>query len=117
MKNADLPEKTCERCGRRFAWRRKWARDWDQVRYCSAGCRRHKLGVKDRNLEDRILASLRVISGGQLSLHELATDSSEIEPLRQAARRLALAGKIVLRQSGRVIDPRDLHGPVDIAVA
>ena len=39
MKKANLPEKICVACGRPFAWRRKWARDWDQVRYCSDACR------------------------------------------------------------------------------
>jgi hypothetical protein len=34
-----LPEKTCAACKRPFAWRRKWARDWDQVKYCSDRCR------------------------------------------------------------------------------
>ena len=29
----------CAACGRPFAWRRKWARDWEQVRYCSDACR------------------------------------------------------------------------------
>ncbi|WP_184947567.1 DUF2256 domain-containing protein [Salinisphaera orenii] len=38
-RKADLPEKTCAHCGRPFAWRRKWARDWHRVRYCSKGCR------------------------------------------------------------------------------
>jgi len=37
---ADLPEKTCPTCNRPFAWRRKWARDWPQVRFCSERCRR-----------------------------------------------------------------------------
>jgi len=36
---ADLPSKPCETCKRPFTWRRKWARDWDQVRYCSDRCR------------------------------------------------------------------------------
>ncbi|MBL6456313.1 DUF2256 domain-containing protein [Belnapia sp. T6] len=36
---APLPEKTCAACGRPFAWRRKWARDWEQVRFCSEACR------------------------------------------------------------------------------
>ncbi|MFY8139544.1 MAG: DUF2256 domain-containing protein [Caulobacter sp.] len=34
-----MPSKLCETCRRPFAWRRKWARDWDQVRYCSDRCR------------------------------------------------------------------------------
>ncbi|MCJ7422230.1 DUF2256 domain-containing protein [Sphingomicrobium astaxanthinifaciens] len=38
-KKGDLPEKTCARCGRPFAWRRKWAHVWDEVRYCSDRCR------------------------------------------------------------------------------
>ncbi|WP_112323804.1 DUF2256 domain-containing protein [Oceanibium sediminis] len=38
---ANLPSKTCAACGRPFTWRRKWARDWDSVRYCSERCRRN----------------------------------------------------------------------------
>lgn len=36
---ADLPEKICAACGRPFRWRKKWARDWDAVRFCSDACR------------------------------------------------------------------------------
>jgi hypothetical protein len=36
----NLPTKICLTCGRPFAWRKKWARDWDQVLYCSERCRR-----------------------------------------------------------------------------
>lgn len=36
---ADLPQKTCAACGRPFSWRKKWARDWANVRYCSDACR------------------------------------------------------------------------------
>ena len=39
MKKAVLPEKVCPACNRPFQWRRKWARDWDSVRYCSDACR------------------------------------------------------------------------------
>ncbi|MRH20202.1 DUF2256 domain-containing protein [Rhodovulum strictum] len=38
-RKGDLPVKTCACCGRPFAWRRKWARDWAEVRYCSDRCR------------------------------------------------------------------------------
>jgi hypothetical protein len=41
----DLPEKVCAACGRAFHWRKKWARDWDSVRYCSDACR---TGRRDR---------------------------------------------------------------------
>jgi len=36
----NLPEKICPVCQRPFAWRKKWARDWDNVVYCSERCRR-----------------------------------------------------------------------------
>ncbi len=36
---ADLPTKDCAACGRPFAWRKKWARDWENVRFCSDACR------------------------------------------------------------------------------
>ncbi|WP_426958100.1 DUF2256 domain-containing protein [Muricoccus radiodurans] len=45
-----LPEKTCVTCGRPFAWRRKWARDWEAVRHCSGACRtgRHPAAQEKR---------------------------------------------------------------------
>ncbi|MCP4818702.1 MAG: DUF2256 domain-containing protein [Shimia sp.] len=42
VRKENLPEKPCAACGRPFAWRKKWRKDWDNVRYCSAKCRRHK---------------------------------------------------------------------------
>lgn len=39
-KKTELPSKTCLCCGLPFAWRKKWERDWDQVKYCSERCRR-----------------------------------------------------------------------------
>ena len=39
-RKADLPQKICAVCGLPFSWRRKWARDWAQVKYCSERCRR-----------------------------------------------------------------------------
>ncbi|MDB2443834.1 DUF2256 domain-containing protein [Gammaproteobacteria bacterium] len=37
-----LPEKLCKTCAKPFTWRKKWERDWDQVKYCSERCRRNK---------------------------------------------------------------------------
>lgn len=42
----DLPQKICLTCGRAFVWRKKWARDWSEVRYCSAKCRAAAPGTK-----------------------------------------------------------------------
>ncbi|MEM8952670.1 MAG: DUF2256 domain-containing protein [Verrucomicrobiota bacterium] len=40
--SAYLPSNICCRCGRPFSWRRKWARCWEEVRYCSERCRRNR---------------------------------------------------------------------------
>lgn len=39
-KKSDLPSKSCAHCLLPFTWRKKWARDWEQVKYCSERCRR-----------------------------------------------------------------------------
>ncbi|MFN4193111.1 MAG: DUF2256 domain-containing protein [Tabrizicola sp.] len=47
QKKANLPQKTCATCGRPFVWRKKWAKVWDEVRYCSDRCRDgHKAASK-----------------------------------------------------------------------
>ena len=37
-----LPSKACKTCGRDMTWRKSWAKNWDQVLYCSDACRKHK---------------------------------------------------------------------------
>ena len=43
-KPSDGPSKVCAACGLPFTWRKKWARDWESVKYCSDRCR--QAGVK-----------------------------------------------------------------------
>ncbi|QJD97246.1 DUF2256 domain-containing protein [Mucilaginibacter robiniae] len=38
----NLPQKICAVCQRPFTWRKKWAKCWDDVKYCSDRCRRSK---------------------------------------------------------------------------
>ncbi|THD03362.1 hypothetical protein B1810_11635 [Panacagrimonas perspica] len=40
---AALPSKPCATCGRPMTWRRRWARCWDEVKFCSEACRRAKV--------------------------------------------------------------------------
>jgi len=35
-----LPSKPCVACGLSMSWRKRWARSWDEVKYCSEACRR-----------------------------------------------------------------------------
>jgi len=39
-----LPSKPCAACGRPMTWRKAWAKNWEQVRYCSDACRKKKHG-------------------------------------------------------------------------
>lgn len=42
MKKQFLPSKICLTCKRPFTWRKKWERDWENVKYCSEKCQRNK---------------------------------------------------------------------------
>ena len=34
-----LPAKPCAACGRDMVWRRAWAKNWAEVKFCSQRCR------------------------------------------------------------------------------
>lgn len=38
IKKKDLPKKKCAFCKKDFYWRKKWSRDWNNVKYCSKKC-------------------------------------------------------------------------------
>lgn len=40
QKKTNLPSKICAVCDRPFVWRKKWAKVWTEVKYCSERCRR-----------------------------------------------------------------------------
>jgi len=35
MKKSELPSKMCPVCERPFNWRKKWEKNWENVKYCS----------------------------------------------------------------------------------
>jgi len=39
---SSLPSKPCAVCGRAMSWRKAWAKNWAEVRYCSEACRKRK---------------------------------------------------------------------------
>ena len=105
-----------------MAWRRKWAANWDQVRYCSDACRRTKVGDVDRRLESAILDLL-----GQRAARATICPSEAaravagegewrelMEPARRAARRLVATGEVEIVQGGRVVDPSTARGAIRI---
>lgn len=42
-----LPSKPCVSCGLSMSWRKRWAKNWEEVRYCSEACRR--AGPQDKS--------------------------------------------------------------------
>lgn len=125
--------KTCASCGRTIEWRAKWARDWDQVRYCSTACRKRGVRPADRALERSILDLLdargrttticpsdaaRAVAASETSgTSGTAGDEAWrelMEPARRAARRLVAAGEVEITQGGRVVDPSHARGAIRI---
>jgi hypothetical protein len=47
---SDLPTKVCPVCDRPFAWRKKWADCWEEIKYCSERCRRRRVLITLDNL-------------------------------------------------------------------
>ena len=109
--------KICVRCGRTMQWRKSWARNWDQVRYCSDSCRRHRLTATDAALEQAILDLLDSRTGTICPSEAARVVDGEgwrdlMEPARQAARRLVARDEVEITQGGRVVDPSTAKGPV-----
>lgn len=117
------PAKICAKCGRRFTWRAKWANNWDEVRFCSARCRRERLSAVDRALEEAILALLQQRGDKTICPSEAArrVDAQGwralLEPARQAARRLVARGEVEILQRGRRVDPSSAKGPIRVGPA
>jgi hypothetical protein len=116
--------KTCQSCGRTIEWRKKWERDWDQVRYCSTACRKRGVTDVDKRLEATILDLLAQRARTSTicpsdAARAVGGDDEEtwrglMEPARRAARRLVDRGEVVITQGGKVVDPSTAKGAIRI---
>jgi hypothetical protein len=120
--------KTCASCGRTIEWRRRWARTWDEVRFCSDACRRRKLRPVDVELEAAILsllerrartASICPSEAARAVAAAAGTSDGDawrglMEPARAAARRLAASEAVEITQGSAVVDPSTARGPIRI---
>ena len=118
---AEPSEKVCERCGRTMQWRAKWARNWNEVKYCSDACRKQRLTAVDTALEDAIVQLLNARArDASICPSEAARAvggeswQSLMEPARKAARRLVAQEKVQITQGGKVVDPSRAKGPIRI---
>ncbi|MEO0454093.1 MAG: DUF2256 and DUF3253 domain-containing protein [Verrucomicrobiota bacterium] len=120
--NQDQKEKRiCQHCGRPFSWRKKWEKVWDEIKYCSQKCRSESKRSVHRRYEEGIIELLRQRNPHQsICPSEVAraihTDESEwrlaMEPVRQAARRLAHRGEVRILQKGNEVSPSCFKGPI-----
>ena len=127
--SAEHPDKSCATCGRTIAWRKKWERDWENIRFCSDACRTHKPSSTDQQLEqaifhllaprgrDKTICPSEAARAVAAQANPQARDDAQtwqplMEPARAAARRLVAAGRILITQGGHVVDPSTAKGPI-----
>lgn len=115
----NLAAKPCEACGREITWRKKWARDWAHIRYCSDACRRASKSSLPDAIDAKILSMLRERADGATICPSEVARALEpndwrplMEPTRRAARRLAHRGDLLITQGGRPVDPQAIRGPI-----
>jgi len=114
-------KKDCVVCGRRMVWRKRWRKNWENVRYCSKACRRRGLTESDRNLETAILALLKKQrAGAGIFLDDVVAMVTGADARRQqtpllpaarnAARRLYNQSAVDILVHGRPADPSTAKG-------
>ncbi len=120
---SELAVKDCIVCGRVITWRKKWARSWDEVRYCSDACRKRGVQPVDEELEAAIMNLLAsqprnqtICPNDAAKLVSGADWERAAEPARAAARRLSAEGHVVITQNGRRVDPSTAKGPFRIGL-
>lgn len=107
--------KTCVVCGREIEPRKKWAKNWDEIKYCSDKCRKNK---KTTQYDSQILEFLKKRGAGkticpsEVLPDDQKTDKTIMESVRASARLLVSQGKIVITQNGQVVDPSTAKGPI-----
>ncbi|MDH4467323.1 MAG: DUF2256 and DUF3253 domain-containing protein [Bacteriovoracaceae bacterium] len=107
--------KICSSCGREIEYRKKWEKNWPEIKYCSDECRKNK---NKYDFRENILAllnkrgPLKTICPSELLPLELKNDKLMMEHVRRSARLLAFENKIEITQSGKVVDPLSFKGPI-----
>jgi hypothetical protein len=108
-----------------MVWRRKWRRNWENVRYCSRTCRDRGLNIDDLRLESVILELLRnrerhaTICPSEAAQVVAGSRSGDrwrklMPAARRAARRLVAKGRVDILQRGRPVDASTARGPIRI---
>jgi hypothetical protein len=114
-------EKVCQLCVRSFEYRKKWEKNWNEVKFCSDRCRAaNKTKAKDIILEYKknIITLLKTRAAGksicpsEILIGIDKQNKEKMEMVRQAARLLADEKIIEITQGSTVVDPNDFRGPI-----
>lgn len=107
--------KICKACGRNIGPRKKWEKNWDDIKYCSERCRRNK---RPRSFEKEILTLLeergadKSICPSEVLQPEEKSNKDLMELVRISARKLVTEGKIVITQKNQIVDPSRAKGAI-----
>jgi hypothetical protein len=113
--------RVCMVCGRAIEWRRKWARDWEHVKYCSEGCRTRRASPTREPMQQAIVELLRARPRGATICPSEAARvvggddwRSHMDDARAAARLLVAQGLVEITQGGSVVDPSTARGAIRV---
>lgn len=110
-----MKSKICLNCGREMEYRKSWARNWEQVKYCSDKCRREK---KSPDYQHAILELLQTRAPGKtICPSEVLSPEDKQNPLlmervRASARKLVAQDLIEITQRGKVVHELNFKGPI-----
>lgn len=96
-------------------YRKKWEKNWPEVKYCSDECRRNKNKFDYREQIMALLlerGSQKTICPSEVLPAEHKQDKIMMEHVRRSARLLAVEDKIEITQSGKAVDPTQFKGPI-----
>ena len=122
MSGGSGAEKPCAVCGRTIEWMQRYARTWEDVKFCSARCKRIGLGRAEEDLEHAIIDLLEQRTGRQtvtpLEAAKLVGGDDGWQSLmihaHSAVRRLVAQGVVEITRNGKVIDLSEADGSVRI---
>ena len=78
-RKGNLPSKICVQCNRPMEWRKSWAKNWDEVKYCSDKCR--KLSKSNKKGKEEHSAVAKMTKGFIVALTLLLPHISLAEKL------------------------------------
>ena len=111
--------KHCSSCGRPFEKQKRFEKNWDEIKYCSAKCRKERLESKQLELEEFILKKLQSVSNicpSQITTEFYGEEKMKqmMEPIRCACRRLHLANKLKITQKKKTVSSLNFRGPIRV---